>query len=56
MIEINSLKPGNPYFHQYHPSQEDNIEGSKISLLAENASTEDFRIKVRSDAFWVENQ
>lgn len=56
MIEINSLNPGNPFFHQYHPSQEDNIEGSKISLLAENASTDDFRIKVRSDAFWVENQ
>ena len=56
MIEINSLNPGNPFFHQYHPSQEDNIEGTKISLLAENASTEDFRIKVRSDAFWVENQ
>ena len=56
LIEINSLNPGNPFFHQYHPSQVDNIEGSKISILAQNASAEDFRIKVRSEAFWVENQ
>ena len=56
MIEINSLKPGNPFFHQYHPYPEDNIEGNKTTLLTESASTEDFRIKVRSEAFWVENQ
>ena len=56
LIEINSLQPGNPFFHQYHPSEIYNIEGSKIALLAQSASTDDFRIKVRSDAFWVENQ
>ena len=56
LIEINSLKPENPFFHQYHPSQTNNIQGSKISLLNQKASVEDFRIKVRSEAFWVENQ
>ncbi len=56
LIEINSLKPENPFFHQYHPSEKENIEGSKISLLSQKASVEDFRIKVRSEAFWVENQ
>ena len=56
LIEINSLQPGNPFFHQYHPSEIDNIEGSKIALLAQSATANDFRIKVRSDAFWVENQ
>ena len=54
LIEINSLKPENPFFHQYHPSKTDNIEGSKISLLAKNVVAEDFRIKVRSEASWVE--
>ncbi len=54
LIEINSLKPENPFFHQYHPSQTDNIEGSKISLLAKAVAAEDFRIKVRSEASWVE--
>ncbi len=54
LIEISSLKPENPFFHQYHPTDTDNIEGSKISLLTQNASSEGFRIKVRSDAFWVD--
>lgn len=54
MIEINSLKPENPFFHLYHPTDTDNIEGSKISLLAQNAAAEDFRIKVRSEASWVD--
>jgi cytochrome c oxidase subunit 4 len=54
LIEINSIHPGNPFFHQYHPSEIVNIEGSKIALLAQSATADDFRIKVRSDAFWVE--
>ena len=54
LIEISSLKPENPFFHQYHPSETVNVEGSKISLLSQNASSEDFRIKVRSEAFWVD--
>jgi hypothetical protein len=37
------------------PHDNDNIEGSLISVLEKKASTEDFRIKVRSEAFWVEN-
>jgi cytochrome c oxidase subunit 4 len=54
MIEINSLKPENPFFHLYHPTETENIEG-KISLLStQNVSAEDFRIKVRSEAFWVD--
>lgn len=56
LIEINSLKPENPFFHLYNPDVIDNIEGSLVSLLDKKASTEDFRIKVRSEAFWVENE
>ena len=54
LIEINSLQPGNPFFHQYHPSETDNIEGSKIALLAQSALLMTLGLKVRSDAFWVE--
>ncbi|MBT3667191.1 MAG: cytochrome C oxidase subunit IV family protein [Opitutae bacterium] len=54
LIEINSLKPENPFFHLYHPTETENIEGAKISLLSQNVSAEDFRIKVRSEAFWVD--
>ena len=53
-IEINSLKPENPFFHQYYPSETESVIGSKISLLAENVSAEDFRIKIRSEAAFVE--
>jgi hypothetical protein len=53
-IEINSLKPENPFFHQYYPSETESVVGSKISLLAENVSAEDFRIKIRSEAAFVE--
>jgi hypothetical protein len=53
-IEINSLKPENPYFHQYYPSETESVVGSKISLLAKNVSAEDFRIKIRSEASFVE--
>jgi len=54
LIEINSLKPENPFFHQYQPAQTDNIEGSKVSLLAQSVAAEDFRIKVVSEASWVD--
>ena len=53
-IEINSLKPENPFFHQYYPSETDSVVGSKISVLAKNVSAEDFRIKIRSEASFVE--
>lgn len=56
LVEIHSEKPGNPFFHQYQPQDEDKVEGTKISLLAQSATTEDFRLKVRSESFWVENK
>ena len=55
LIEINSKKPENPYYYQYTPSDQESIEENKIALLEQPGSTEDFRIKVRSEAFWVEN-
>ena len=56
LVEINSIKPENPFFHQYHPQDDEAVEGTKISVLAQSATTEDFKIKIRSEAFWVENQ
>lgn len=50
-IEIDSMKPENVFFHQYHPSIKENIEGTKIALLDQSASKDDFRIKVRSEAY-----
>ncbi|MEC8012687.1 MAG: cytochrome C oxidase subunit IV family protein [Verrucomicrobiota bacterium] len=55
-VEIHSEKPENPFFLQFFPTEQEIVEGSKVSLLAESATTEDFRIKVRSEAFWTENQ
>jgi len=58
LIEINSNNPGNPFFHQYEPTEKENIEGTKISLLKEDATKEDFRIRVRSEAYltvWPED-
>jgi hypothetical protein len=55
LIEINSKNPGNPFYYQYSPADEDNVEGSRIAILEQVGTTEDFRIKVRSEAFWVEN-
>ena len=55
-VEIHSEKPENPFFLQFFPSGDEVVEGTKISLLAESATTDDFRIKVRSEAFWTENQ
>ena len=56
MIEINSKNPENPYFHLSHPDGVEEIEESTTALLATTASTADFRIKVRSEAFWTESQ
>jgi cytochrome c oxidase subunit 4 len=55
LIEINSKKPENPFYYQYSPAKENDIEDSRIAILDEVGTTEDFRIKVRSEAFWVEN-
>ena len=55
LIEINSKKPENPYYYQYSPSDQNPIEGNRVALLEQTGTTEDFRIKVRSEAFWVEN-
>ncbi len=55
-VEIHSEKPANPFFLQFFPTDQELVEGSRISLLAESATTEDFRIKVRSEAFWTENK
>ena len=55
LIEINSKKPENPYYYQYTPTEQESIEENRIALLVQPGSTEDFRIKVRSEAFWVEN-
>ena len=56
LIEINSKKPENPYYYQYSPSEDSVIVGNRIALLEQVGATEDFRIKVRSEAFWVENK
>ena len=54
-MEIHSEKPENPFFLQFFPEDEELVEGTQISLLAQSATTDDFRIKVRSEAFWTEN-
>jgi cytochrome c oxidase subunit 4 len=55
LIEINSKKPENPFYYQYNPAQQDGIVGNRVAILEQEGKTEDFRIKVRSEAFWVEN-
>ena len=54
-VEIHSEKPENPFFLQFFPTNQEMVEGSQVSLLSQSATTEDFRIKVRSEAFWTEN-
>jgi cytochrome c oxidase subunit 4 len=56
MIEINSKNPENPYFLLSHPEDEEEIVESTIALLAADATAADFRLKVRSEAFWTEAQ
>lgn len=56
MIEINSKNPENPYFLLSHPEGQDEIEQSTVALLSSSATSADFRLKVRSEAFWTESQ
>ncbi len=51
LIEINSVKPENHFFHKYEPAETENIEGTKFALLNQAATKDDFRIKVRSEAY-----
>ena len=46
LIEINSMKPEFAWFHE-----DKNLEDSKVALLTQSASKDDFRIKVRSEAY-----
>lgn len=55
-IEINSLKPETPFFHLAYPKGEEEIDESTTALLSSSASTTDFRLKVRSEAYWTESQ
>ena len=55
MIEINSKTPDNPFYHRHQPEESDNVEGSVVGLLAKVATAEDFRIKARSEANWIDN-
>ena len=54
-VEIHSETPEKPFFLQFFPTDQEIVEGSQVSLLSQSATTEDFRIKVRSEAFWTEN-
>ncbi len=56
MIEINSKNPENPYFLLSHPDGDEEINESTVALLTANATASDFRLKVRSEAFWTESQ
>ena len=56
MIEINSKNPENPYFMLSHPDGDEEIDESTVALLTANATSSDFRLKVRSEAFWTESQ
>ena len=56
MIEINSKNPGNPFFLLSHPDGSEEIDESTIALLTENATSADFRLKVRSEHVWTEAQ
>ena len=56
MIEINSKNPENPYFLLSHPDGDEDINVATVALLASNATAADFRLKVRSEAFWTESQ
>lgn len=52
-----SLKDVHDYFKEIDLKPVGQIvEGSKVSILAQSATSEDFKIKVRSEAFWVEKQ
>ena len=56
LIEINSRKPENPFFHMYQPEDTENVQGTLIRVLAKTATSADFRLKARSEAFWGETE
>ena len=56
LIEINSKKPENPFFHLYHPDDMENASGATVGILAQTATAADFRLKARSEAFWKETE
>ena len=56
LIEINSRKPGNPFFHMYQPEDTEKVQGTVIRVLAKAATSADFRLKARSEAFWGETE
>ena len=56
LIEINSRKPGNPFFHMYQPKDTEKVQGTVIRVLAKAATSSDFRLKARSEAFWGETE
>lgn len=54
LIEIHSQKDGLSFFKRVLDSEEEDITGEKVYLLDQEASTEDFRIKARSESYWTE--
>ena len=54
LIEINSQKDGLSFFKRVLDTVEEDITGEKVYLLDQEASTEDFRIKARSESYWTE--
>lgn len=56
LIEINSKRPENPFYYQYNPSPQDGIVGNRVAVLEKEGKAKDFRIKVRSEAFWVDKE
>jgi len=54
LIEINSQKDGLSFFKRVLDTVEEDISGEKVYLLDQEASTEDFRIKARSESYWTE--
>ena len=56
LVEINSKNGDNAFFHLVHPAETENVEGKKVFLLNREATTDEFRLKARSEAYWTENQ
>ena len=54
LIEIHSQKDGLSFFKRVLDSEQEDITGEKVYLLDQEASTDDFRIKVKSEAYWTE--
>ena len=54
LIEIKSQKDGLSFFKRVLDTEQEDITGEKVYLLDQEASTEDFRIKAKSEAYWTE--